>query len=78
MYEKYIFMLIFVSCLMLFGTKEAVLAKEMPKETINIVFLNGTDETKDGFPVYELMNDNKSFWDIYNQTFIKKSIFTKV
>jgi competence ComEA-like helix-hairpin-helix protein len=54
--------------------KENVSAKEITIETQNVIVLEGIDETKDGFPVYELMDDNKLFMDIYNKSFIKKSV----
>ena len=55
--KKYIFMLIFALCIMSFGIKENVSAKEITAETPNIIVLKGTGETKDGFPVYELMKE---------------------
>lgn len=72
--NKYIFILIFALCIMSFTIKENVYAKEVITETPNVVVLKGTDETKDGFPVYELIDDNKLFMDIYNKSFIKKSV----
>ena len=72
--KKYIFMFIFVSCIMLLVTRENVSAKEMSAETPNVIVLKGTDETKDGYPVYEPMDDDKLFMDIYNKSFIKKSV----
>lgn len=72
--KKYIFMLIFALCIMSFGIKENVSAKEITTETPKVIVLKGTDETKDGFHVYELMDDDKVFMDIYNKSFIKKSV----
>lgn len=72
--KKYIFMFIFVSCIMLLVTRENVSAKEISAETPNVIVLKGTDETKDGYPVYEPMDDDKLFMDIYNKSFIKKSV----
>ncbi|OOM68194.1 helix-hairpin-helix domain-containing protein [Clostridium sp. BL-8] len=72
--KKYVFILIFALCIMSFAITENACAKEMTTETQNIIVLKGTDETKDGFPVYELMDDDKLFMDIYNKSFIKKSV----
>ncbi len=72
--KKYIFLLIFALCIMSFAIEEDVSAKEIITETPNVLVLKGTDETKDGFPVYELMDDDKLFMDIYNKSFIKKSV----
>ncbi|BCZ48185.1 hypothetical protein psyc5s11_42520 [Clostridium gelidum] len=72
--KKYIFILIFALCIISFVTKENVLAKEISTEKPNVIVLKGTDETKDGFPVYELADDDKLFMDIYNKSFIKKSV----
>ena len=72
--KKYIFLLIFALCIMSFAIKENVSAKEIITETPNVIVLKGTDETKDGFPVYELIDDGKLFMDIYNKSFIKKSV----
>lgn len=72
--KKYIFMLVFALCIMFFGIKENVSAKEITTETPNVIVLKGTDETKDGYPVYEPMDDDKLFMDIYNKSFIKKSV----
>lgn len=72
--KKYIFMFIFVSCIMLLVTRENVSAKEMSAETPNVIVLKGTDETKNGYHVYEPMDDDKLFMDIYNKSFIKKSV----
>lgn len=72
--KKYIFMLIFALCIMSLATKENVSAKEISTETTNVIVLKGSGETKDGLPVYELMDDDKVFMDIYNKSFIKKSI----
>jgi len=72
--KKYIFMLIFALCIMSFGIKENVSAKEITTEKPNVIVLKGTDETKDGFPVYELADDDKLFMDIYEKSFIKKSV----
>ena len=70
--KKYIFLLIFALCIMSFAIEEDVSAKEIITETPNVIVLKGTDETKDGFPVYKLMDDDKLFMDIYNKSFIKK------
>lgn len=72
--KKYIFMLIFALCIISFTIRENVSAKEITPEIPNVIVLKGTDETKDGFPVYELMDDDKLFMDIYNKSFIKKSV----
>ncbi|MZK52676.1 helix-hairpin-helix domain-containing protein [Clostridium beijerinckii] len=72
--KKYIFLLIFALCIMSFAIEEDVSAKEIITETPNVIVLKGTDETKDGFPVYEPMDDDKLFMDIYNKSFIKKSV----
>jgi hypothetical protein len=72
--KKYIFVLIFALCIISIGTKENVSAKEISTEIPNVIVLKGTDETKDGFPVYELADDDKLFMDVYNKSFIKKSV----
>lgn len=72
--KNYIFMLVFALCIISFGIKENVWADEITTETPNVIILQATDETKDGFPVYELMDDDKSFMDIYHKSFIKKSV----
>lgn len=72
--KKCIFILIFTLCIMTFAMKENVCAKEIATEIPNVIVLKGTDESKDGFPVYELMDKDKIFMDIYNKSFIKKSV----
>jgi len=56
------------------GIIKKVSAEEITKELPNIVVLKGTNETKDGKPVYELMEDDKAFVEIANNSFIKKSL----
>jgi hypothetical protein len=59
---------------MSFVAKENVSAKEITTEAPNVIVLKGSGETNEGFPVYELMDDDKSFMDSYKKCFIKKSI----
>lgn len=66
--RKIIFM--FVTIILLLFTMENVYAKEVA----NVIVLKATNEMKDGFPVYEEGGDEKSFMDIYNKSFIKKSV----
>lgn len=47
---------------MFFGIKENVFAKEIKTETPNVIALKTEVETKDGYFVYELMNDKKLFF----------------
>jgi DNA uptake protein and related DNA-binding proteins len=56
------------------GIIKKVSAEEITKDLPNIVVLKGTDETKEGKPVYELMEDDKAFVQIANNSFIKKSL----
>jgi len=72
--KKYIFVLMFVLCIISLEKKEIVSAKEISTEIPNVIVLKGSGETKDGFPVYELMDDDKLFMDSYNKCFIKKLI----
>lgn len=72
--KKYIFIMICIICVMHLGIMKNVSAEEITKDLPNIVVLKGTDETKDGKPVYELMEDDKAFMEILNKSFIKKSI----
>ncbi|KHO39982.1 hypothetical protein OR62_03030 [Clostridium tetani] len=66
--KKIIF--IFITVIILIFTMENVFAKE----AVNIVVLKATNEMKDGLPVYEEGGDEKSFMNICNKSFIKKSI----
>jgi hypothetical protein len=56
------------------GIIKKVSAEEITKNLPNIVVLKGTDETKDGKPIYEPMEDDKAFIQIANNSFIKKSL----
>ena len=66
--RKFIF--VFISCIVLIFAIESVSAKE----SSNVIMLKATNETKDGLPVYEEQGDDKIFMDIYNKSFIKKSV----
>ncbi|EJO5348006.1 hypothetical protein NRP93_002107 [Clostridium botulinum] len=66
--KKFIF--IFISFVMIILPTQNVSAKESPK----VIVLKSTNETKEGFPVYEANGNDKLFMDIYNKSFIKKSI----
>jgi len=72
--KKYIFMIVCIICIMQLGIKENASAEEITKDLPNIIVLKGTEETKDGLPVYELMDDDKVFMEILNKSFIRKSI----
>ena len=72
--KKYIFIMLCIMCIMQLGIIKKVSAEEITKELPNIVVLKGTNETKDGRPVYELMEDDKAFVEIANNSFIKKSL----
>lgn len=63
--------IIFITCIMLIITTKVVLAEDIVP---NIIVLNGTDETKEGYPVYEEGGDKQAFVNLYDQTFIKKSV----
>ncbi len=64
------FTFIFLTCILLLLATKNAFAAESP----NIILLKGTNEMKDGFPVYEEGGDNKAFMDIRSKSFIKKSI----
>jgi len=70
--KKYIFMIVCIICIMQLGIKENASAEEITKDLPNIIVLKGTEETKDGLPVYELMDDDKVFMEILNKSFIRK------
>lgn len=72
--KKYIFVMLCIMCIMQLGIIKKVSAEEITKDLPNIVVLKGTNETKDGKPVYELMQDDKAFVEIANNSFIKKSL----
>lgn len=72
--KKYIFVMLCIMCIMQLGIIKKVSAEEITKDLPNIVVLKGTNETKEGKPVYELMEDDKAFVEISNNSFIKKSL----
>lgn len=72
--KKYIITIFCIMCIIQLGIIKKVSAEEITKELPNIVVLKGTDETKEGKPVYELMEDDKAFVEIANNSFIKKSL----
>lgn len=73
--KKYVFVIVCILFIMQLSIIEQVSAEETQKALPNIIVLKGTNETKDGLPVYEPMEENKAaFVKIANNSFIKKSI----
>lgn len=66
--KKYIF--VFFTCILLIFTTRSTFAIE----PTNLTVLKATNEIKDGLPVYEEVKESKLFMDIYNKSFIKKSV----
>ena len=61
---------VFFTCILLIFTTKTAFASETP----NVIVLKATNEIKNGFPVYEEGGEDKLFKDIYNKSFIKKSV----
>ncbi|SNS19431.1 competence protein ComEA helix-hairpin-helix repeat region [Anaerovirgula multivorans] len=63
-------LIIFILCTMLFFPSGSAYAQE----SCPISILTPTNETKNGFPVFLSDVDSQEFWNIYNNSFIKKSV----
>lgn len=72
--KKYIIVMLCIMCIMQLGIIKKVSADEITKDVPKIVLLKGTEETKEGKPVYEPMEENKDFIQITHNSFIKKSL----
>lgn len=72
--KKYIIVMFCIMCILQLGNIKKAFAEEIAQDLPKIVLLKGTEETKDGKPVYEPMEENKDFIQLTHNSFIKKSL----